>query len=500
MFLDLFKTREQQLALVFVAALIILPLFSLRFCSISESIIWPGSLLIMAAGLLYGIQAKKREGTSRYGFFVATAGATLALGWHTTFKVLESIGFALFFMMVVSFVLAAVQPQKRKIHMITALTCLFLSFCLVNISKNGGTERIFTCEANWYKEPASIAPQPKPSTTAAGSAPVATTPNSLDQDPDLIPAKLVRLIDGEHIEVKLKEQHQVIRLLMVDTPDTISTTDNDSSIPYAPEAVANLERTLHLNDQLFLEYDDTLTSDEDGHPYAYVYASGHPLNEELVEKGFARVDWKTYGKAKYATRYGKLENRAKELKWGIWSVSTYADANGYHPEKVKLVAGKWTAAAVGTTKTATPTSTTAKPATTAGTAPAQAKTTSTKPVSGTASTNTTTKSTTTTSTGSKTLPAKSTGTAPKSTSTTSSKTTTNSSSSPSSKTVTSPASTSKSSSGTTTTSSGSSSSSGRSSGSSYSGSSSGSSSSSGGSSSGSRSSSGGSSSSSGGRR
>ncbi|MGZ6976593.1 MAG: thermonuclease family protein [Acidimicrobiia bacterium] len=98
-------------------------------------------------------------------------------------------------------------------------------------------------------------------------------------------AFVVRAVDGDTIDVRIGAQTDTVRLLGIDTPETHHPTKPVGC--FGPEAAAYTKAQLEGR---------TVTLEADVEPrdiyhrrLAYVYIAGHRFNDELLQKGYARL-------------------------------------------------------------------------------------------------------------------------------------------------------------------------------------------------------------------
>jgi micrococcal nuclease len=101
-------------------------------------------------------------------------------------------------------------------------------------------------------------------------------------------ASVIRVIDGDTVDVRLNGHRERVRLLGIDTPETV-----DPSKPvqcYGHEASARTAALLPVGTRVRLER-DVEARDAYGRMLAYVYraADGLFVNRDLVEEGYARL-------------------------------------------------------------------------------------------------------------------------------------------------------------------------------------------------------------------
>jgi micrococcal nuclease len=101
-------------------------------------------------------------------------------------------------------------------------------------------------------------------------------------------AELVRVVDGDTIVVEIDGQRQTVRLIGIDTPESVKP---DSPVEcFGPEASAFTNALLPAGTALHLER-DVEARDDYGRLLAYVYlaADGTFVNLEIVRQGYASL-------------------------------------------------------------------------------------------------------------------------------------------------------------------------------------------------------------------
>ncbi len=140
------------------------------------------------------------------------------------------------------------------------------------------------------------------------------------------PATVDHVIDGDTIKVTIGNQTETIRLLLIDTPESVHPTKPVQ--PFGKEASNYLKEMLPNGTKIELEY-DVNKHDKYDRLLAYIWLDGKMMNEVLVEKGFARVAYIYEPNTKYETRLKKVEETAKKEKIGIWSIPNYVTDRGF---------------------------------------------------------------------------------------------------------------------------------------------------------------------------
>jgi len=138
-----------------------------------------------------------------------------------------------------------------------------------------------------------------------------------DQEPPAtMNAKVIRVIDGDTIEVKLSNgKRETVRFILVDTPETKHPRMGVQ--PCGPEATAFTKRMLPAGSTVKLEF-DVQERDKYGRLLAYVYVGGKSVQKALLAEGLAKVA--VYPpNVKYVDEYRAIEAKAKAAKKGIWA-------------------------------------------------------------------------------------------------------------------------------------------------------------------------------------
>jgi endonuclease YncB( thermonuclease family) len=136
---------------------------------------------------------------------------------------------------------------------------------------------------------------------------------------NLLAATVIEVIDGDTIRVSLDGQVASVRLIGVDTPETVDP--NSPVMCYGPEATAfTRDQIARAGNRVLLEKDISET-DRYGRLLRYVWLD-HPdgrrmLNYELVAQGYAQVV--TYPPdVKYADLFLQAQREARDQGRGLW--------------------------------------------------------------------------------------------------------------------------------------------------------------------------------------
>lgn len=149
---------------------------------------------------------------------------------------------------------------------------------------------------------------------------------SLDQgDRNLISADVIRVVDGDTIIVNISGKEETVRLLLVDTPETVHPTKPVQ--PFGPEA-STFTKKLLTGKNVQLEM-DVGERDKYGRLLAYLYVDDQMVNEILLERGLARVAYIFEPNTRYVDDFQTIQKQAQQQELGIWSIENYATEVGF---------------------------------------------------------------------------------------------------------------------------------------------------------------------------
>lgn len=150
---------------------------------------------------------------------------------------------------------------------------------------------------------------------SVGCSPSASTTGGPASDPEGAggaEATVTRVIDGDTIEVVTGGREETVRLIGVDTPESVHPTVPDEC--FGKRASAFTERSLEGED-VRLEY-DAERLDRYGRTLAYVWVGGM-FNEELVRQGYASA-YPYPPNTRYADLFEEAERDARDHGRGLW--------------------------------------------------------------------------------------------------------------------------------------------------------------------------------------
>ncbi|GHI00908.1 thermonuclease family protein [Neobacillus kokaensis] len=156
--------------------------------------------------------------------------------------------------------------------------------------------------------------------------------NVSETDKRLIPAVIVKNIDGDTVEVKINNRVEKLRMLCVDTPETHHPRLGVQ--PFGPEASEYTKKILSVGEKVEIEPGIGDGRDKYGRLLGYIYIDGKMFNKMLLEKGLARIAYVYAPNTKYVDEFYAVQKEAQKKGVGIWSIENYAQEDGYHSSTV----------------------------------------------------------------------------------------------------------------------------------------------------------------------
>jgi micrococcal nuclease len=140
-----------------------------------------------------------------------------------------------------------------------------------------------------------------------------------------IEAYVKRVIDGDTILVSIQNhKEERVRMILIDTPETKHPRLGVE--PFGLKA-SNYTKKKLTGKKVQLET-DVQQRDQYGRLLAYIWVNGRMFNEELINKGLARVAVFPPN-TKYINTFRDLQSNARKKKIGIWSIENYFKDRGY---------------------------------------------------------------------------------------------------------------------------------------------------------------------------
>lgn len=129
--------------------------------------------------------------------------------------------------------------------------------------------------------------------------------------------KLFKCVDGDTIKVKIDNKEYTVRMLAIDTPESVHPEKNVEY--YGKEASEYTCNIVSNAKKIELEYDSgSDKTDKYDRLLAWVIVDGELLQDKLVSLGYAKVAY-LYGDYKYTSLLEKHQELASAKNLGIWN-------------------------------------------------------------------------------------------------------------------------------------------------------------------------------------
>jgi len=127
--------------------------------------------------------------------------------------------------------------------------------------------------------------------------------------------KVIRIVDGDTIVVNYKGTQEKVRLLCVNTPESVHP-DKKQNIPMGKVASDYAKKKLN-GKYVDLELEGKLRG-KYGRLLAYVFVDGRNFNLELVRQGLSPYYTKYGLSQRYDKKFREVERYARKHKLNIW--------------------------------------------------------------------------------------------------------------------------------------------------------------------------------------
>ncbi|MBX0357047.1 thermonuclease family protein [Halobacillus sp. Nhm2S1] len=180
------------------------------------------------------------------------------------------------------------------------------------------TEQLQTSETNATLEKEEEAPLEKESMASDEG-----------NQPGDVDATVTNVVDGDTIDIEINGREERVRLLLVDTPETVHP---DKPVqPFGTEA-SDFAKEKLSGKEIRFEYDGPKRDYYD-RLLGYVWVNGENFNQQLLEKGLARYAYEYDPPYVHSASMKNAETRAKQQEKGIWSREGYVTDEGFQGEK-----------------------------------------------------------------------------------------------------------------------------------------------------------------------
>ncbi|MGR9050774.1 thermonuclease family protein [Halobacillus faecis] len=148
------------------------------------------------------------------------------------------------------------------------------------------------------------------------------------KQPGDVDATVTNVVDGDTIDIMIDGREERVRLLLVDTPETVHP---DKPVqPFGPEA-SNFAKEKLSGKEIRFEYDGPKRDHYD-RLLGYVWVNGENFNQHLLEKGLARYAYEYDPPYALSASMKNAETRAKQQGKGIWSMEGYVTDEGFQQD------------------------------------------------------------------------------------------------------------------------------------------------------------------------
>lgn len=133
--------------------------------------------------------------------------------------------------------------------------------------------------------------------------------------------------DGDTIDVKVNGKKQTVRLLLLDTPESVSQKIPPQKM--GEEASTFLKKQLE-GKSVTMVYDHGPKEDKYGRKLAYVFCEGRHINELMVKSGYGIIAYISKQNTTLLPQMLDAEKEAKASKIGVWSIKGFVDEKKRH--------------------------------------------------------------------------------------------------------------------------------------------------------------------------
>lgn len=211
--------------------------------------------------------------------------------------------------------------RKKFCLALTLFTIIFISGCTQNIPpsetnidtlRRRPTEEIE--EQTTITEPDNVGEE----ALAITETVIEEDDKNLDEDENdggVVYYPVIEIIDGDTIRIELEEKIKTVRLIGVDTPETVHPT---KKVQCFGKEASKFTKALLTNEFVYLETDSQSDNlDKYGRLLRYVYTADDLfVNALLIEQGYAYAY--TRFPFDYMSEFVSLEENAREQGLGLW--------------------------------------------------------------------------------------------------------------------------------------------------------------------------------------
>jgi endonuclease YncB( thermonuclease family) len=141
-----------------------------------------------------------------------------------------------------------------------------------------------------------------------------------DRSQNFAMGSVTSVIDGDTFSVKIGDTEQKVRLLLIDTPESVGTT----LMPYGMTA-KDYSTSALIDKDVKLYFDGETRYDKYGRLLAYVEVDGEDLGSKLLYEGLAKYRYNTEGESyRNAVPYFAKQLSPRSTSKGIWGINGYS--------------------------------------------------------------------------------------------------------------------------------------------------------------------------------
>lgn len=165
---------------------------------------------------------------------------------------------------------------------------------------------------------APISKNPIPS--VAPTVAVVSPASAVLGDTSKVKAQIVKVVDGDTIHVEIEGKKETVRLIGIDTPETV---DPRKKVQCFGKEASDYAKSLLEGKTVYLEEDDTQgTRDKYQRLLAYIFLEdGTNINQLLIAQGYA-YEYTYNDPYIYQAAFKESQRLALENKKGLWAEST----------------------------------------------------------------------------------------------------------------------------------------------------------------------------------
>ena len=274
-------------------------------------------------------------------YFIAWPFLAFEYGWNRGgyWRITALVGGVLFGLVMLVSVLTAPPPTPKPSTPITII------ITATNIATAPAASVVPTAPAASVvpTAPAATIASTAPAASVVPTAPVDNTQSTMPVN--AVAAKVIRVVDGDTIHVSLNNKDITIRMIGIDTPETVD--------PRKPVQCFGKEASNHAHQLLdgtivYLEQDISQGDyDKYNRLLSYIWMpDGRLFNQVMITEGYA-FEYTYHLPYKYQSQFKDAQRNAQSLQLGLWAPAT---CNGVHGV-VNSTAATATTVAISSTST-----------------------------------------------------------------------------------------------------------------------------------------------------